>query len=296
MTEYSWLREVLRTDDVTEIQKNFQLYVDSFVIDVTDIEAMFSTSSKGNQRKWYVSSGDFYVKEALYYKGKYWKDYLCEVIASEIYKQFNMPIPIPFIEYSVCYIKCGNSIVPGCLSKNFLTPMEELVTFGRLLGRQGIEFPVHSDFDSKWNLILDVMNSYMSYDIVDELVYMFVIDFLMGNEDRHINNFGLCRDIRTNKFYLIPMFDTGMSLLQGSDAGTPVMRPFGMNSVECMQNILRKRNITGMLPNSIDVSKCSFPSEQSLKMFVSNAHMLNIDVKVGDNYDIFRKFRRDTLS
>lgn len=294
MTEYSWLQSVLGTDDINTLSDNYNIYKESFTIDVSELESLFSTSSKGNQRKWYVPSGNIYVKEALWYKNRYWKDYLCEVIASEIYKAFNMPIPIPYVDYFVCYVKCGDKVIPGSLSKNFLTDTEELLTFGRLLDRQGIEFPVKADLDVKWDLLVDVLNKHMTYDVTEDLVYMFVVDFLMGNEDRHINNFGLCRDWRTNKFMMIPLFDTGMSLLQGSDTSSPIMRPFGIKSVDCLQLILKKRNILYKLPDVIDVSKCSFPSQQSLDMLINNARMLGIEVKRGDNYDIFRKFRGNT--
>lgn len=291
MTELEWLSTILQTNDLSVLKDNYSLYKDSFTIDVTELDALFSTSSKGNQRKWFVETGDIYVKEALWYRNRYWRDYLCEVIASEIYKAFNMPIPIPYVDYSVCYIKCGDKIVPGSLSKNFLTEFEELITFGRLLDRQGIEFPIKADFDTKWNLIVEVLNKHMTYDVTEDLVYMFVVDFLMGNEDRHINNFGLCRDWRTNKFMMIPLFDTGMSLLQGSDSAQPIMRPFGIRSVDCIQLILKKRNIIYKLPEVLDISKCSFPSKQSMDMLMENARLLSLDVKRGDDYDIFRKSR-----
>ena len=50
-------------------------------------ELQLISSSKGNQRKWYVKEERMYVKEQFFYQGKYWKDYLVEVISSEIGKQ-----------------------------------------------------------------------------------------------------------------------------------------------------------------------------------------------------------------
>ena len=42
---------------------------------------------------------------------------------------------------------------------------------------------------------------------------MLLVDFLLGNEDRHLNNFGLIRDARTLRFVgVAPIFDTGSSL------------------------------------------------------------------------------------
>lgn len=42
---------------------------------------------------------------------------------------------------------------------------------------------------------------------------MLLVDYLLGNEDRHLNNFGLIRDSNTLKFLsLAPIFDTGSCL------------------------------------------------------------------------------------
>lgn len=42
---------------------------------------------------------------------------------------------------------------------------------------------------------------------------MYILDFLIMNEDRHLNNFGVIRDVNTLKFVdVAPIFDNGMSL------------------------------------------------------------------------------------
>lgn len=42
---------------------------------------------------------------------------------------------------------------------------------------------------------------------------MYVLDFLMMNEDRHLNNFGIVRDVNTLKWLdVAPIFDNGQSL------------------------------------------------------------------------------------
>jgi len=46
-----------------------------------------------------------------------------------------------------------------------------------------------------------------------EINQMIVVDYLMANEDRHQNNFGLIRDVKTLKFIgVAPIFDTGSAL------------------------------------------------------------------------------------
>ena len=42
---------------------------------------------------------------------------------------------------------------------------------------------------------------------------MFILDFLIMNEDRHLNNFGVIRDVNTLKWLdVAPIFDNGQSL------------------------------------------------------------------------------------
>ena len=42
---------------------------------------------------------------------------------------------------------------------------------------------------------------------------MYILDFLIMNEDRHLNNFGIIRDVNTLKWLdIAPIFDNGQSL------------------------------------------------------------------------------------
>jgi len=42
---------------------------------------------------------------------------------------------------------------------------------------------------------------------------MYILDFLIMNEDRHLNNFGIIRDVNTLKWLdVAPIFDNGQSL------------------------------------------------------------------------------------
>ena len=68
-------------------------------------------------------------------------------------------------------------------------------------------------------------------DIVPALDRMIVVDFLMMNTDRHLNNFGIIRDPRTLKWlYAAPIYDTGASLAY--DFSTEMIHPW-MSPLEC---------------------------------------------------------------
>ncbi len=50
-------------------------------------------------------------------------------------------------------------------------------------------------------------------DVREKLENMFILDYLIVNEDRHLNNFGIIRDVNTLKWLdMAPIFDNGQSL------------------------------------------------------------------------------------
>lgn len=50
-------------------------------------------------------------------------------------------------------------------------------------------------------------------NVREKLENMFILDYLLLNEDRHLNNFGIIRDVNTLKWIdLAPIFDNGQSL------------------------------------------------------------------------------------
>lgn len=47
---------------------------------------------------------------------------------------------------------------------------------------------------------------------------MIVLDYIMMNEDRHLRNFGIIRNVETLKWIKVaPIYDTGQSLLSQTD-------------------------------------------------------------------------------
>ena len=50
-------------------------------------------------------------------------------------------------------------------------------------------------------------------DVRTKIENMYILDFLIMNEDRHLNNFGIIRDVNTLKWLdVAPIFDNGQSL------------------------------------------------------------------------------------
>ena len=56
------------------------------------------------------------------------------------------------------------------------------------------------------------MHRFCNVNYTDYLIVMAIIDFLIGNEDRHLNNFGVLTDDST--YRLLPLFDFGLGLFE----------------------------------------------------------------------------------
>jgi len=99
-------------------------------------------------------------------------------------------------------------LYPFSVCANFITKETELVSAWYVM--QSFKQPNHvSLYEHYINCCekLGIKNARM------EIEKMIIVDYLMVNEDRHQNNFGLIRDVRTLKFVgVAPIFDTGTAL------------------------------------------------------------------------------------
>ncbi len=121
-----------------------------------------------------------------------------EVLASMISKRLG------FIhtEYTISMV--GDKIVSKCPC--FINKDTELIPASQIL---------HN--------IKDKTNAYLEYikiledkgitDAREKIENMFILDYLILNEDRHLNNFGIIRDVNTLKWLdIAPIYDNGQSL------------------------------------------------------------------------------------
>lgn len=97
-----------------------------------------------------------------------------------------------------------DKIVSKC--ECFINENTELITAHQIL---------HNNCD-KANAYLEYIKILESHGIKDareRIADMFILDFLIMNEDRHLNNFGIIRDVNTLKWLdAAPLYDNGQSL------------------------------------------------------------------------------------
>lgn len=129
-----------------------------------------------------------------------------EVIASDLMDCLS----IPHVSYTLIWDK-GE---PYSVCEDFVTSETELVSAWRIMQTQK-----KSNSTSVYRHFLDCCDALGAPDPVPALDRMLVLDYLIANEDRHLNNFGLIRNAETLKWLgFAPIFDSGSSL--GYDART----------------------------------------------------------------------------
>ena len=145
------------------------------------------------KKAWIIEDGIRYLL-----KGGYKSETLQpfnEVLASEICRRLGFD----HVEYSLAIYK--DMVVSKCPC--FIDINTELIT-----ARQIMDDSI-DDYDS----YIHKLESEGIEDARIKMENMFILDYLMLNEDRHLNNFGIIRNVNTLKWMdVAPIFDNGQSL------------------------------------------------------------------------------------
>ena len=127
-----------------------------------------------------------------------------EVFASKLARLMLKPFDIKFVvPYTI--LKENDEVYSMC--PNFVTPSTEYVQFNQIVVGRKVKdyqeaFQFCCSFYGECAYVMDIM---------------FLLDYLLLNEDRHTGNFGLIRDVNTGKVLRpAPIFDTGSSLFHNS--------------------------------------------------------------------------------
>lgn len=169
----------------------------STIINENSLKTPNNTTDGMLKKAWVIEDGIRYLLKSGY-KTEVLQPFN-EVLASEICKRLGFN----HVTYTLDLYK--NTVVSKCPC--FINKDIELVT----------AYQVVSDI---WDFNVDSYEKYISKleemginDARREVENMFILDFLIMNEDRHLNNFGIIRDVDTLKWvYVAPIFDNGQSL------------------------------------------------------------------------------------
>lgn len=123
-----------------------------------------------------------------------------ETLASEICKRLGFN----HVTYSIDIYK--DMVVSKCPC--FITKDTELIPAYQIM--KGIS---KSKSVNDYEEYINILNNHGLKDARTSLENMFILDYLIMNEDRHLNNFGIIRDVNTLEWIMVaPIFDNGQSL------------------------------------------------------------------------------------
>ena len=150
------------------------------------------------KKAWIIENGTRYLL-----KGGYKNEVLQpfnEVLASEICKRLGFN----HVTYTLDTYK--DTVVSICPC--FITKDTELITCYQI--RNDMK---RNDNIKDYEEYIKVLEEHGISDARIKMENMYIIDYLIMNEDRHLNNFGIIRDINTLKWLdVAPIFDNGQSL------------------------------------------------------------------------------------
>lgn len=140
-------------------------------------------------------------KKRYLLKGGYKKEVMQpfnEVLASMICERLDFN----HTKYTIDTV--NNKIVSKC--ECFINTNTELVTAYQILKN-------NCDKENAYETYINILERNGINNAREEVENMFILDYLMLNEDRHLNNFGIIRNVENlNWEKVCPIFDTGQSL------------------------------------------------------------------------------------
>ncbi len=167
----------------------------------TEVKNLMSpdATSEGNLKKrWKIINGT----RVLLKSGTppYYYEVFNEVIASAVCQA----LAVPHTPYSLFQDSEG----VYCACPDFISYGQDFVTANMILKGLG-----KRNDESSYSFFLRAYKELGVENPEKEIGQMLLVDFLLGNEDRHLNNFGLIRDAKSLAFLgVAPLFDTGSSL------------------------------------------------------------------------------------
>ena len=156
-----------------------------------------NTSDGWLKKKWIIAEGRrFLVKGS---SNPFRQEPLNEALATEIMRRLG----IPHVPYAVKW----EQDEPFSVCENFLTPQTELVSALHIM-----RVRKQPDHISEYRHFMDSCAELGIADVEDAIAKMLAVDFLIANEDRHLNNFGAVRDAETLQWLgIAPVYDSGTS-------------------------------------------------------------------------------------
>lgn len=157
-----------------------------------------NTSDGWLKKKWIIANGKRCLVKGG--SGATQQEPFNELLATAIMRRLN----ISHTPYTLLW----DNKYPYSVCEDFITPKTDLVSAFRIMESQKKDSKT-----SKYEHYLTCCKALGINGVKESIDYMLVTDFIIANEDRHFNNFGVIRDADTLDFIgVAPVFDSGTSM------------------------------------------------------------------------------------
>ena len=205
LSDHYWLKPygtTLHWKDVNFFENDFSEDIGNILFggiapETIDFLSPDNTSDGWLRKRWRITND----KRVLIKGGSdpYHQEPFNEVIAAKIFSLLD----IPHVDYSLVW----QDELPYSVCEDFITNTSELIPAYRLTLVEK-----QSNNDSNYQHFLKCCNN-VGIDAVPFLDRLLTVDYIIANEDRHYNNFGLVRNPITLEFVgFAPIYDSGTSL------------------------------------------------------------------------------------
>lgn len=181
------------SDDIGDV-----LFGENRKKDVLNLSSPDNTSDGNLKKRWKIIDG----RRVLLKGGSnpFRQQPFNEVIATELMRRLR----IPHVPYRLVW----DQGAPYSVCEDFVDESTELVPAWRIMQTQK-----RSNSVSVYRHFVDCCAALGIPNVVPFLDRMIVVDYLLANEDRHLNNFGALRDAQTLQWLgMAPIYDSGSSL------------------------------------------------------------------------------------
>lgn len=169
-------------------------------IDVTDWNHIVYQNTTGSRSKKIITNPE--TDDEYFFKGskelsdgeiRYPTEFWSEIVSSKIgqYLKFNI------LDYNIGYNKNGTQKI-GCLSKSMVLNSENKLTEGKvyLTGFKPSYNPKKDKKQYTFQFIRDTLSSFNYENYIKNLLEIIVFDALIGNSDRHQENWGIITNFK----------------------------------------------------------------------------------------------------
>ena len=217
LSDHYWLKpqgSSLAWEDVNFFQNSFPVDIGDALLGKLsktsgiDLRSPDWTCDGNLRKRWAILDGKRCLVKAG--SGPFHQQPFNEVIASTIAERLG----IPHVPYTLLW----EDGMPYNVCENFVTPNSELIPAWRVM-----QFRERAYQASNYQHYCYCCEELGLPNVSRSLDQMIVLDYLIANEDRHFNNFGLLRNPDTLEWLgPAPIYDSGSSL--GYDMLTPQIR------------------------------------------------------------------------